>query len=487
MFSEDVVGTRDATLDALAWCRRENVLKLAEFISLRPTRMICMGTPTVLLASGSNARGQLANGTIDDSHRFSPCNFVGCLPGKLPPDTRQIVNIASGSNHVLALLERQNETGYIQRELWGCGDGSKGQLGPSYIGQKPEACDISRSIFRPLDLPLQECGLEGYACRLVASAWETSYVVLSSDGKGDVVLCMGANDYGDLGISESTKGKETIKHLNVVALDHIVSRGGHLDNSRLCVKSLNAGPHHVIIHVRCPVISAETSHERFTIGWGSSRHGQLGSVSTAYPTAISSIPRIIFDESIPSRGSVVSSSLGNQHSVFLHTSGCMSHLGSNKKGQLQELTTLRHVQSVSCTWNGTYAVVRSSDSHYTIFATGSHAKGQLGRMMTSSAEWASTILPLDPVFFPFESSSRRLLGIASGSEHVLALFATEDDTEVWGWGWNEHGNLGTGTIEDIRLPTIIWPRSFGGDEILGRAVGIWAGCGTSWIAIKHYD
>src|SRR6266436_5419004 len=80
-------STRDATLDALAWCRRENVLKLAEFIGLR---MSCMGTPTVLLASGSNACGQLANGTIDDSHRFSPCNFVGCLPGRLPPDTCQI-------------------------------------------------------------------------------------------------------------------------------------------------------------------------------------------------------------------------------------------------------------------------------------------------------------------------------------------------------------------------------------------------------------
>ena len=92
MFSKDAVGTKDATLDLLAWCRRENILKLAEFIVCAlATWMIFMGTPTVLLASGSNAHRQLANSTIDDSHRFCPCNFVGCLSGRLPPDTRQIV------------------------------------------------------------------------------------------------------------------------------------------------------------------------------------------------------------------------------------------------------------------------------------------------------------------------------------------------------------------------------------------------------------
>jgi protein ATS1 len=454
-----------------------------------------MGAPTVLLASGSNARGQLANGTVDDSHYFSPCNFVGCLPGKLPSDTCRIVHIACGSNHASALLERQDETGEIQRELWGCGDGGKGQLGPSYMTDAGQKSYTSRSIFRPLDLPLQNYGLEGYACRLVASAWETSYIVLSSDGKADVVLCMGTNDYGDLGISESTKGKEKIRRLNVVTFDHIAPRGKHLDNSRIVVESLSAGPHHVIIHVRCPVVSSgDESDECFTVGWGSSRHGQLGSISTSHRTAISSIPRLISDGSFLYQNRIISSSLGNQHSVFLHASGRLSHLGSNKKGQLRDLITLRNVESVHCTWNGTYAVVRSDDGHHTIFAAGSYVKGQLGRIIPTSAESESATLPLAPVCFPFAASSRWLLGMACGSEHVLALFGTnhensglapEDNTEVWGWGWNEHGNLGTGTIADSKLPTKIWPGPFGGDETLGRAIGIWAGCGTSWMAIEH--
>jgi protein ATS1 len=84
--------------------------------------------------------------------------------------------------------------------------------------------------------------------------------------------------------------------------------------------------------------------------------------------------------------------------------------------------------------------------------------------------------------------------MATGSEHVLALFGgkdklfgavtEEDETEVWGWGWNEHGNLGVGTTDDIRLPTQIWPGPLERDDRLGTAVGVWAGCGTSWIALE---
>jgi len=62
--------------------------------------------------------------------------------------------------------------------------------------------------------------------------------------------------------------------------------------------------------------------------------------------------------------------------------------------------------------------------------------------------------------------------------------AAEVETEVWGWGWNEHGNLGVGTTDDIKLPARIWPGARGG---AGRVVGIWAGCGTSWIAFERWD
>ena len=449
-----------------------------------------MGKPILLLASGSNARGQLANGTADDSHIFAPCNFLGCLSGSLPPNTCRIVDIASGSNHALALLERQGETGEVRKELWGCGNGGKGQLGPMYVTHGEQTPGASGSVFRPLDLPWEDYGLDGYECRLVASAWETSYIVLSSHGKSDVMISMGVDDFGDLGIGESNTRKNAVRPLNIVKFDNIVSRGRHLDYDSLSVESVSAGPHHIIIQV---VISSDTSEESLTIGWGASRHGQLG-LSSQTRAAFSSAPQLISRVPISDLDRVVSSSLGAQHSVFLHASGRISCLGSNKKGQLQDLTTLRNVRSVGCTWHGTYVDARSSDNPETqVFATGSHVKGQLGRILPSSTELELTIPPLAPVNFPFTSASRNLESMASGSEHILSLFrvirndsatTTEVETEVWGWGWNEHGNLGVGSTEDISLPTRIWPGRSCSNNDVGRAVGIWAGCGTSWIALE---
>ena len=89
------------------------------------------------------------------------------------------------------------------------------------------------------------------------------------------------------------------------------------------------------------------------------------------------------------------------------------------------------------------------------------------------------------------------LEIACGSEHVLALSrrTTEDHRSVqqtlWGWGWNEHGNLGIGNTQDILVPVKIWSNSspvvVSGSyfERVHEVIGIWAGVGTSWICCSQ--
>jgi protein ATS1 len=75
------------------------------------------------------------------------------------------------------------------------------------------------------------------------------------------------------------------------------------------------------------------------------------------------------------------------------------------------------------------------------------------------------------------------LEIACGSEHVLALVShrnSECCEQVWGWGWNEHGNLGLGHTVDVPTPVRLWPPS-DLDERVSSIQGIWAGLGTSWI------
>jgi len=153
---------------------------------------------------------------------------------------------------------------------------------------------------------------------------------------------------------------------------------------------------------------------------------------------------------------------GNQHSLFLHASGRVSALGSDAKGQLRDLHIAEDVQAIGCSWNGSYLQTRMG-----LLSAGANAHGQLGREAAATAA-------LGPVSIP---DTLRVVDFACGSEHVLCVLG---QAEVWGWGWNEHGNLATGSLDDVKAPVRIWPSS----PAQGEAAGVWAGCGTSWIAVS---
>ncbi|KAJ7608781.1 regulator of chromosome condensation 1/beta-lactamase-inhibitor protein II [Roridomyces roridus] len=370
----------------------------------------------MLISAGSNAHGQLSNGSLDDSHSFSPSSFHGFEPGVIPG---KLLDLVCGANHTITLLEINDHP-----ELWGCGDGSSGQLGPSYTRE-------DSTIFKPLDLLLEKNGFAGYFPRLVCASWETTYIVLSSPDMPDTLISMGANDFGDLGIGAQ---KVPAKDFHVV----------HPTDRPFIVESLLAGQHHVIAKLTTP-------SETLVVGWGTSRHGQLGNNLATKPFLSS--PEIII---LPTP--ISSAALGHQHTVLLHSSGTLSGLGSNRKHQLQGIGECADIKGVACTWNGTFLLTH--DQHIL-------SAGQLGRETTTA---------LAHVKFPFTNATHRLTRIACGSEHVLACFVLRDSSEVWGWGWNEHGNLGIGTTEDVCVPVRLW--SGPGD------VGIWAGSGTSWIAVQ---
>ena len=128
-----------------------------------------MGRNIHLYAAGSNAQGQLGTTNCDDAHTFSPCAFAGSPPGELPPGTESIVHVAGGGNHTLALLSRRASPDSPPRtELWGCGDGSKGQLGPylvsprSLIGRIP-VLDINCTVSYPAIHPHPSTAFQCYA------------------------------------------------------------------------------------------------------------------------------------------------------------------------------------------------------------------------------------------------------------------------------------------------------------------------------------
>ena len=410
-----------------------------------------------LLAAGSNACGQLATGTLDDAHHFTPCVFGDSPPGVFPQNTQSVLKLVSGSNHSLILLRTTVPGGSDKprNELWGAGDGSKGQLGPSWRN----GTSLSTSVFHPIDqVP------DGYEITSIAAAWETSYVTVSQDGRDDVLMSMGADDFGDLGVGGAKgqgKGKERLIH--VVDL---ISPIGSITRGTLRISELVAGPHHVVACLDYVDLSGHAVQK--LVGWGASRQGQLGIVSRAVTSPLE----------IPlhqPRPRVTQIALGNQHTVLRHLDGSVTALGSDKKGQLSNISSLQAVTAVQCTWNGSIAVI-ANDCTLLVSSSGVNDAGQLGRT-NGAPGFASVDLHLD---------GKLLETIACGSEHTLVVLTPVGGRgEVWGWGWNEHGNLGTGDTSNVQIPKRLWPPPAGDIFADDEPVVVWAGCGTSWILVNR--
>ncbi len=209
-----------------------------------------------------------------------------------------------------------------RRELWGCGDGRKGQLGSHY-----RRTVSSTGLFRKLEPALEHAELGNYTVKSIAATWETSYVVLCCPGRKDVVISMGSDDYGDLGVG-SLKKSASETGFHVIDFSHISSLSEHLE-----VLGVYSGQRHIILHlnsISSPVI----------LGWGMSRHGQLGALADK---PFASTPQII---SIQSDG-ISSLNLGMHHTVIRYNSGELSCLGSDRKHQLQVVFCLRQGET-SC-------------------------------------------------------------------------------------------------------------------------------------------
>ncbi|KAG1758435.1 regulator of chromosome condensation 1/beta-lactamase-inhibitor protein II [Suillus occidentalis] len=389
-----------------------------------------------LLAAGSNARGQLAIGSDDDSHTFKQCRFVNCMEGTLPPNALGILQLATGANHTLALLE----FGDGRRGLWGCGDGRRGQLGPEYMGQLTEFTPISTQLYK-------NYASQGYTCCLIAAAWETSYLVLKSPSRPDVIISMGSNDFGALGVGT----KQAMATSAVVSFDP-----PHSHCRVLLLQDL------VMSYFMCEPFSIMNIR---SVGWGLARHGQLGDSKV-----------VNYD-----RPYIISLDVSSDQ-VQTCSLGRMTAFGSNKKGQLHGMDSLGRVRQVGCTWNGTYLL--KDDDENMLLSTGSNARGQLGR----ESQVEDNGVTIGPVEFTLSLDGRlpSLRSFACGSEHVMAVISPSgsSDMEVWGWGWNEHGNLGLDHTDDVTKPIQIWPATLERHELDGQITRIWAGNGTSWILLQ---
>lgn len=450
-----------------------------------------------LLSAGSNAQGQLGNSTIDDSHTFQPCSFTGLPPQTLPPDITNVINVTNGANHTLILLEATIDN-VKSTEVWGCGDGRKGQLGPEY--RRRCTNQESTTIFQKLTFTdaFDKLGLRGYAITAIGATWETSYLALTKPGKRDLIVSFGSNEFGDLGVGKDAGDKTVEKGpgIHIVNYSHIVIGGNAIRSAQtVTVERLRTGQRHVIASLK--VVWPGKEPMQILVGWGAFRHGQLGGAPTSSKPFLASTrssrsnrPDIPLEPTYHSRPTLVMSlaassdfvieySLGIHHSIFLHACGRVSFRGSNRKNQTQGLDGLQNICDIKCTWNGSYML--TTDDPPLILSTGSNSHGQLGR--------AEGTQSLEVEGVPLKGGDTKVKVLACGSEHSLVCLAVdEQEDEVWGWGWNEHGNLGVGDTLDSPVPLKIWPPSQPLENIEVQPVrGVWGGTGSSWILCGTSD
>jgi alpha-tubulin suppressor-like RCC1 family protein len=448
-----------------------------------------MHEQSILLSAGSNSSGQLGLGHVTDVDSLQVCQ---CEQGTFPPKGFHVVQLSSGANHTVALLK---ETGSDHKEeilqVWACGTGKEGQLGKQ---------EQDRYSFEKLDLSLdavlstntsrssQENGDTAHVWKptQVACGWNSTFVVCScqSDARqSDAIVVLGTeNDFGQLGVGhtkmlETGIGQVKLRHEGVTKIRDIV-----------------CGLRHVI--ALCEVVNKEGGQSKLMLyGWGAARHGQLDAERTNTPPSVYWEPHLIdqWVETKEVKSTRERLGAGKEHSMYFDGQGHLKIIGSDRQGQRQIGNIERtSVLSAACTWTATLVHLQGDAAQTeAIVGSGNNRKGQLG-----SSEEGNNVghirANLSEVFEQRDQGSEmKIVSMQCGSEHTLVLVkeSTSDRRCVWGWGWNEHGNLAQGDTNDRKEPVRVWPPT--SSPVITKAgmtaeyqpTHVWAGCGTTFVQL----
>ena len=358
--------------------------------------------------------------------------------------------------------------------------------------------------------------------------------------QSDVIISFGTNDFGELGAgvvqggeSSSGRSKNSVhlvkfskqdvdkgiisvrkmkaSHRNIACIVNLLPKGGLSGSGESKVFGWGAGRHGQLDPKTGITANGRTSSVQVTdgplrspgsaravatesIGKGTSRRG-LGGVKFKKSEFPSSLPapvsvdarsvlkldpgiKICFDDLAVGAGHIILRvSIGEDPS-----SNVVVGFGNNAKSQLSFVPLKSfNLGGIACTWNGTFVTVL--DPAPQIYTTGANTHGQLGyedsASCTENGSQTASAARKEARVVDTEWNAENL-DIVCGSEHVIVLaHQSATRTKAWVWGWNEHGNLGLGDVQDRWTPTGISL-----DPNLDIR-GAWAGCGTSWIAVEE--
>jgi alpha-tubulin suppressor-like RCC1 family protein len=233
-------------------------------------------------AWGRNAFGELGNGTTTDS--FTPVAIA--VPGT-------VTQIAAGWAFNLALTS--------SGAVYAWGFNGDGELGTT----SSDSC----STLHPCAKTPVAVSLGGATVKAIAAGWDHSLAIASDD----TVLAWGMNNFGQLGVGDTTNRPVPVPALGGIAVAAIACGGIH---SLAIKKSDSTG-----------------------LAWGLNNDGQLGVGTT--------------DSFVPNPTPLVSSAAltaiaaGAFHSLALRSGGAPLAWGYNANGQLGDGTTTNRLSPVS--------------------------------------------------------------------------------------------------------------------------------------------
>jgi alpha-tubulin suppressor-like RCC1 family protein len=395
-----------------------------------------------VLAWGLNSNGQLGDGTT--VQRTTPVQVSNLGSGS------GVVSVAAGFGaHGLALKSDGTVLGW--------GQNSSGQLGDGTTSQKT--------------IPVPVSGL-GVSSGVVAIAVGSSFsFARKSDGS---VLAWGANSNGQLGDGTTTAKNTPVPVSGFEAGSGVVAIAAGLTHS-LAVKSdgtvwswgfngsgqLGDG---TFTQRMIPGPVSDPSGTGFLTGaaavaagsiyslaikadgamlaWGNNTSGELGDGSVTL--RVTPVPV----SGLAAGSGVIAAAGGNSHSFALKQDGALLAWGANNAGQLgkgtfdgqaQPIEGLADIDAIAAGIGGSHSLAHKSDG--TVLAWGLNLNGQLGDGTTSSK--------MAPVQVSGLGIGSGVVAVAAGNAHSLALKA---DGTVLAWGSNTNGQLGDGTTSQKTTP-----------------------------------
>jgi len=204
--------------------------------------------------------------------------------------------------------------------------------------------------------------------------------------------------------------------------------------------------------------------------WGNNGNVQLGNNNNAMLAASSPVQ-------VAGAGNYIQISGGENHVLALQNNGSAWAWGQNNNGQLGDTTLVAKSSPVPVVGGHSFIQVSAAGATTTssfalkangeVWSWGSNLSGQLG-----TGDTVSTSSPIQVIG---GHSFIRLVGMSNGA---IALKA---NGEVWSWGSNVSGNLGDGTTTFRSSPVqVIGGHSFVSIAGANQAVIALKGNGTAW-------